>query len=174
MHVRAATPDDLDAIRSFGEAVVPAHYEPLLGQAAARTQFDDWWTVERLSQAIGDGRIVVAEEGGAILGMAEWSLYEGVPTLWKLYVQSQRRGEGIGRRLIAAVSSSLPDDADRLRVETFAVNERAAEFYRREGFRLARSDDHADQSQRVLWFERPVRLGSAAGRPTAPLPRLGR
>jgi ribosomal protein S18 acetylase RimI-like enzyme len=174
MHIRAAAPDELEAIRAFGEAVVPAHYEPLLGQAAAQAQFDDWWTVERLSQAIGDGRVVVAEERGAILGMAEWSSYEGVPTIWKLYVHPRRRGEGIGPRLIAAVSGSLPDDADRLRVETFAVNERASEFYRREGFRLVRSEDHADPTRRVLWFERPVRLGSVAGRHTSALPRLGR
>lgn len=156
MKVRPAAPHELEAVRAFGEATVPAHYEPLLGHAAARAQFDDWWTADRLSRAIGEGRVLVAVADDAILGMAEWSAYEGVPTIWKLYVHPDRRGEGIGPRLLAAVTSSVPQDADRVRVETFAVNERASAFYRREGFRLVRAEESDDPARRVLWFERPL------------------
>jgi ribosomal protein S18 acetylase RimI-like enzyme len=58
-----------------------------------------------------------------------------VPVIWKLCVHPSRRGDGIGPRLIAAITHHLPKGTDRLRVETFAVNQRASAFYEREGFR---------------------------------------
>lgn len=96
MNVRPASLRELEAILDFGATHIPVHYHPLLGSTAAQAQVDDWWTPERMSSAIDEGRVVVAEEHGGILGVAEWSLCEGVPTIWKLYVDPSRRGEGIG------------------------------------------------------------------------------
>lgn len=154
--MRLASPDELEAILDFGAMHIPDHYDPLLGSAAAQAQVDDWWTPERMSAAIGEGRVVVAEEQGEVLGVAEWSLYDGVPTIWKLYVNPSRRGEGIGPRLIAAIEDHLPEGADRIWVETLAVNRRARAFYEREGFREFRTVEHSNPTMNVVWFERSL------------------
>lgn len=154
--MRLALPGELEAILHFGATYIPDHYEPLLGSAAAQAQVDDWWTPERMAAAIGEGRVVVAEEQGGILGVAEWSLYDGVPTIWKLYVDPSRRGEGIGSRLIVAVEDHLPKGVDRIWVETFAVNRRARAFYEREGFREFRTVEHSNPTMNAVWFERSL------------------
>jgi len=156
VNVRLASPDELEAICDFGATYVPEHYEPLLGAAAAQAQVDAWWTRERMSTAINESRVVVAEEQREIVAVAEWSLHEGVPVIWKLYVHPSRRGEGIGPRLIAAITDHLPEGADRLRVETFAVNQRASAFYEREGFRKLCTVEHSNPTMNVVWFERSL------------------
>lgn len=155
--IRSATADDVDAVVDFAEHHVVEHYRPLLGDAAARAQVDDWWTHERLRGAAAEGRLVVATDAeGDVVGVAEWSLYDGHPTVWKLYVHGDRRGEGLGPRLLDAVTASLPDGADRLLVEHFAVSEDAARFYDREGFRAIRTVRGSDPSLDVVWRERPL------------------
>ena len=156
VNVRLALLDELEAICDFGAMVIPDHYQPLLGRAAAQAQVDDWWTQERMSRAIDESRVVVAEEQSEILGVAEWSLYDGVPVVWKLYVHPSRRGEGIEPRLIDAIIDDPPVPADHLRVETFAVNRRACSFYEREGFREFRTVEHSNPTLNVIWFERPL------------------
>lgn len=152
-----ATPQDVDAICGFGLAHIPDHYRPLIGSSAARAQVEDWWTQERIAQAVDVGRVVIVKTGEQITGVAEWGLYEGEPVVWKLYVQPARRGEGIGPALLAIVTECLPPDANRLRVEHFEANTRAAAFYEREGFTLMRTDRHAtDPLLDVVWRERTL------------------
>jgi ribosomal protein S18 acetylase RimI-like enzyme len=127
----------------------------LIGRAEAQDQLR-WWTSERLALAAEDGRVVVAEDRGDVLGVAEWGESEGVPAIWKLYVHSERRGHGIGRALIAAVIEHLAGGADRIRVETFAANVRAVRFYVREGFRIFRTVEHTNPALTVVWLERRV------------------
>ena len=45
--VRAARPDDVEAIWRFGGQVIPGHYAPLIGERAAQEQADTWWSSER-------------------------------------------------------------------------------------------------------------------------------
>lgn len=154
--VRLATSDELEAICEFGAAHIPEHYGPLLGLDAAQAQVDDWWTRERMSRAVDEGRVVVAIEEGDIVGVGEWSLYGGNPVIWKLYVHPSHRSEGIGPRVIAAIIDHLPEGVNRLQVEHFAVNQRASAFYEREGFQELHTVEHSNPVMNVIWRERSL------------------
>lgn len=154
--VRLATPDELEAICEFGAAYIPEHYEPLLGSDAAQAQVDDWWAHGRMSRAVDEGRVVVAIEAGDVVGVGEWSLYDGNPVIWKLYVHPSHRSEGIGPRLIATIIDHLPNGVDRIQVEHFAVNQRAGTFYEREGFRELHKVEQSNPAMTVIWRERSL------------------
>ncbi len=154
MIVRDATAADVAAIVAFGAAHVPDHYRPLIGDEAAQAQVDVWWTNDRIGPAAADGRVAVAEDGGEIVGVAEWSMYDGTPVIWKLYVHPERRRRGIGARLLRHVVAQVPPGTKRLRVEHFAANTRAGRFYDRESFRYVETVPHAsDPRQSVVWRE---------------------
>lgn len=157
MDVRIASAADLAAICDFGAAYIPHHYAPLLGAEAARAQVDNWWNRGRMSRAVAERRVVVAEDQGVLLGVGEWGVYEGVPVIWKLYVHPQHRGAGIGPQLIDAMVGEVPGEKGRVRVETFAVNRRAVDFYERVGFRTVETVEHeTDPALSVVWLERAV------------------
>ncbi len=66
VEVRLAAPTDVAAMVAFGRAVVPPHYTPILGASAAQSQFDLWWTPERMAAAAEAGRVHVAIAGGDV------------------------------------------------------------------------------------------------------------
>jgi GNAT superfamily N-acetyltransferase len=68
-----------------------------------------------MSQAVAEGRVVVAEEEAVVIGVGEWSLFEGVPVIWKLYVDPMHRDKGMGPQLIDAIIDDLPDGWDASR-----------------------------------------------------------
>ncbi|SDG82004.1 GNAT family N-acetyltransferase [Klenkia brasiliensis] len=145
--LRSAGPDDVPALVRFGEQVVPAHYAPLIGEAAARAQVRDWWRPEQLAEAVAAGQVVLAEDDGALVGMAQRGRWGADDVVWKLYVHPDQRGAGLGPRLLAEVTRGL--DGGRVLLEHFAANERAAAFYEREGFVV----DHVETSAvgDVVW-----------------------
>ncbi|HSJ83303.1 MAG TPA: GNAT family N-acetyltransferase [Acidimicrobiia bacterium] len=157
MEVRVALPADLEGICEFGATYIPQHYGPLLGAEAAQAQVDIWWNRDRMSQAVGEGRVVLAEDEEGVIGVGEWSLFEGAPVIWKLYVHPLHRGEGIGPRLMDAIIEGLQDEADHIQVEHFAVNLRAGAFYEREGFKEIRTvEDLTNPVMNVIWRERTL------------------
>jgi GNAT superfamily N-acetyltransferase len=157
MDVRVASPADLEGICEFGATHIPRHYGPLLGSAAAQAQVDKWWNRDHMSQAVAEGRVVVAEEEAVVIGVGEWSLFEGVPVIWKLYVHPVHRDKGIGPQLINAIIDDLPDEMERIQVEHFAVNRRAGAFYEREGFSEIRTvENPTNPTMNVVWRERSL------------------
>ncbi len=158
--VREAEPADVAGICAFGARVVPDVYRPLIGDEGARHQVDAWWTEERMGTAVGGGQVVVAELDGGIVGVGERGEWEGDHVIWKLYVDPELRGRGIGKDLIAGLVAQLPADATRFCVEHFAANERAGRFYAREGFRRMRvAHSASDPAQDVVWRVRELRPG---------------
>lgn len=158
VHVRRAGVADLDAVAAFGAAVVPAHYEPILGAEAARRQVDDWWTTERLAAAQAAGDLHLVEQDGRVVGVAEVGTWQDEPVLWKLYVHPDVRGRGVGPALLRAVVAALPAGTERLLLEHFAGNTRAAAFYEREGFTHLRTDPapDGDPAAATVWLSRPT------------------
>lgn len=154
MEIRRATPDDVGEVRAFGRRYIPDHYLPLIGADAAQQQVERWWTSARLLPAAHDGRLFIAEQGSEIIGVAEWSLYEGKPVIWKLYIHPQHRGRGIGPQFLSSIIGDLPSGTAGLQVEHFAANDRAAAFYEREGFRELRTvEDKTNPALSVTWGE---------------------
>ncbi|WP_089772953.1 GNAT family N-acetyltransferase [Ruania alba] len=164
VQVRDAVGEDVPAICAFGEAHIPPHYTPLIGAEAAHTQVRTWWSPEHVRDAVARRTIVVAEEAGAVVGVAQCGRYGADTVIYKLYVHPDLRGRGIGPDLVAALEARLPDGTGRLWIEHFAANTRAAAFYDREGFVV----DHVDEDPSaipalaVVWRVRPVRKNPGA------------
>lgn len=156
--VRDARAADVGEICRFGEAHIPPHYAPLIGEAAAAAQVRRWWDARGISDAVASGLVVVADAGGELVGVAQRGSAGTDHVVYKLYVHPAHRGRGIGPMLLAAVTERLPHDATRLAIEHFAGNRRAAEFYEREGFAVDRVEPSpaGNPALDVVWRSRPV------------------
>ncbi len=155
--VRDAEPGDVAAICGFGARVVPGLYRPLLGEESARSQVDMWWTRERIGAAVSARETVVAESDGEIVGVGERGTWEGEHVIWKLYVDPELRGRGIGKDLVTGLIAQLPPGTPRIRVEHFEANGRAGRFYEREGFAYLHTREHPENpALNVVWRERDL------------------
>jgi ribosomal protein S18 acetylase RimI-like enzyme len=88
------------------------------------------------------GRFLVAVEGEKTIGFAAlsflWTLERGGRAAWldELYVVPERRGAGIGRKLLhAAMEVAAAAGCRAVDLEIDGEHQRAASLYRREGFR---------------------------------------
>jgi GNAT superfamily N-acetyltransferase len=157
--VRAAETSDVAAICAFGEEHIRAHYTPLIGAQAAEAQVRHWWNEAHIASAVAAGLVVVAESDGDLVGVAQRGRHGADHAVYKLYVHPRKRGHGIGPKLLDALVDQLPADADRLYIEHFAANERAGQFYEREGFTVERFEPGPGDDPRlgVVWRVRPLR-----------------
>jgi ribosomal protein S18 acetylase RimI-like enzyme len=156
--IRKAGASDLDAIVAFGSAVVPPHYEPIIGAAAAQAQLD-WWRSERMAPAAEAGRVHVAVVDDNIVGVCETGELNGEQVIWKLYVAPEFRNRSLGAELLRRVIGSLPVDVDHVLVEHVAGNTAAARFYEREGFTVVRVDPataSGSVNDAVVWRRRAI------------------
>lgn len=154
--IRSATNADVAAILAFGQAVVPAHYTPIIGAKAAATQLD-WWTQSIVGDAVDRGRELVAVgPGGGLVGVCETGEFDGAYVIWKLYVRPDQRSSGVGAALLRTAIDARPADADEVWLEHFAGNVDAARFYDREGFVPVRVDpaETGDPAADVVWRRR--------------------
>ena len=113
----------------------------------------------------GWGRILVAEEGGSIVGYAafEHERWNRRTALWHLYVAPPHRGGGVGRALVEAVAAQARGAGMRcVWLETSTLAYPAIAFYRRLGFELCGLDaslyDPAweGEEETALYFSRAV------------------
>ncbi|MFC7218399.1 GNAT family N-acetyltransferase [Streptomyces polyrhachis] len=150
--IREAVPSDTEGVRAVGLAAWPPTYTPLAGARYVESRLAVWWSTQSTARGIAAGNVLVAEVAGGpeasgagsrIVGMAGLGERGGVPVLWKLYVLPSYHGRGVGSALMAAVRARLKAaGAERLHLEYMAGNERAAAFYRAQGFReFARTPD---------------------------------
>jgi GNAT superfamily N-acetyltransferase len=156
--VRDARPDDVPQLCRFGEAHIRAHYAPLIGAAAAEDQVRTWWNEEHFARAVAAGLVVVAEADGRLVGVGQRGRDGAEHVVYKLYLDPAHRGSGLGPQLIDALIRQLPGDADRLYIEHFAANERAGEFYEREGFTVQRTEPSStgNPALAVVWRARDL------------------
>lgn len=154
--VRDAEHDDVAAICRFGEAHIRPHYAPLIGAEAADEQVRRWWNETHVGAAVAEGLVVVAEADGQILGVGQRGRSGADHVVYKLYVDPEHRGRGLGPQLLAAITRQLPADADRLCIEHFVANERAGAFYEREGFTVERieASPTEDPALGIVWRAR--------------------
>jgi len=144
MQIRDATERDIAAIRELGEAAWHDTYAALTPPGYVEDGLARWWSEAALASAIGspEALVLVAEEGAALVGVAEMGLdaERHTATLWKLYVARERRGQGVGTALLHAAILCLPTGIATLFTEYLQANRRAAAFYAAHGF----VEDHED------------------------------
>lgn len=112
---------------------------------------------ETLARSVVTGNARVAHDDGGIVGFVTFEPDTGsyetdatTGTVTNLFVRPDRRGEGVGRELLAAAERALSEGgADAVSLEVMARNEAARRFYRREGYgqhRVTMSKALADES----------------------------
>ncbi|WP_052249675.1 GNAT family N-acetyltransferase [Tateyamaria sp. ANG-S1] len=130
--VRDAEPSDARALAALHAKSWRASYGPYVPKEALGAPLDvnmrarwDTWPADRL--------ILLAEEGGAVLGFA--AVVRGaVPLLDNLHVDPDARSTGIGARLLSMVAARLQGEGSTaLRLIVIADNARARHFYVRMG-----------------------------------------
>lgn len=159
VNVRRANLDDLDAIVAFGSAVIPPYYTPILGERAAQAQLA-WWSLDRMAPAVETNRVHVAATDRDVVGVCETGELAGEQVIWKLYLAPEYRGRSLGVDLLRQAIASLPQGVDRVDVEHFAGNTRAAKFYEREGFKVIRTDPAPtgeSPNSGIVWRRRQLR-----------------
>lgn len=104
---------------------------------------------EAVRAAIGRAEVCVYEDGGQILGFV--GIVEDY--IAGIFVKKEFRSAGIGRELL----ENGKKNHKRLLLDVFAENERALEFYVREGFRIDMErvgDDTGKKEYRMVWLSR--------------------
>lgn len=150
--IRAATFNDIEAIRSLGADVWREVYSTLLPEGYIESALAQWWSSEHFQNAITDSNqiVLVAESATELIGVAQTAILQPTEAmLWKLYVRSGWRNKGLGRRMIEETIRRLPPEVAVLRTEYYAANERAGMFYRKLGFVFDFIEESSYQGQKV-------------------------
>ncbi|GAA4425001.1 GNAT family N-acetyltransferase [Georgenia halophila] len=157
--VRTAEFQDIAAITRFGEAHIRPHYAPLIGVEAADDQVRNWWNETHIGAAVTQALVVVTVADGQLLGVGQRGRNGNDHVIYKLYVHPQHRGQGVGPKLLDALTKQLPTGADRLYIEHVAANKRAGAFYEREGFTVERIEPSptGDPELAQVWRVRQLR-----------------
>ena len=135
MEVRAATPDDADAIREVARRSLIASYamSPDTIDGAVR----QWYDEDAFSEILDDGdrQFLVAERDGEVVGFADAVVNGDVGDLLWLHVHPDYRGEGTARRLLDETGEALRErGVDELRGMVLSANSEGNSFYRHHGF----------------------------------------
>ncbi|MEP6909283.1 MAG: GNAT family N-acetyltransferase [Actinomycetota bacterium] len=82
-----------------------------------------------------DGRVVVAEADGEVVGMAKGELREGVAHVSLVYVRPEARGQGGGKDLVRDLAAYFREQgAEHVSLNVEVPNEEALAYWRRLGF----------------------------------------
>ncbi|GAA1234208.1 GNAT family N-acetyltransferase [Oryzihumus leptocrescens] len=133
-----------DATSADGEAVadvfLAARHTAMPWLWSPRTEEEVRWWFGGLPERT-DGRVLVAERDGAVVGFAEVLPGE----LNHLYVDPQAQGGGVGTALFSRATELEPEGFE---LWTFQRNARARAFYEARGCREVYETDGADNEER--------------------------
>jgi ribosomal protein S18 acetylase RimI-like enzyme len=134
--VRDARAADIPGIQRVAERAWRRDYS--LTRETAEAAVRDWYGDGRMHAEVdsNDSPVVVAEDGDDVVGFAHGvvSPTEGFGTVLRLYVDPDRRREGVGRALLSAIEARLAEDCHRLQATVLSANEAGRAFYRAAGY----------------------------------------
>jgi GNAT superfamily N-acetyltransferase len=137
--VRRAAADEWERLRELrlrALADTPDAFGATLAESLARSD-DDWR--RRFAPREGSVNVVAVDEDGSFVGMASGFLDDEDPEvayLVGMFVVPERRGRGLGRRLVGAVESwAAETGVRRLELEVNPSVPAAAHLYESCGFR---------------------------------------
>lgn len=139
MTINQATDDDVEAVRQVAERSWTTDYPEILTRETAEEAVTEWYAPERIAAELEDDRtlVLVAEREGQIVGFAHatWNDDEGEGYVLRIYVDPDRRREGVGRELLEATCQALRErGVDRINAMVLADNDPGNAFYERFGF----------------------------------------
>jgi ribosomal protein S18 acetylase RimI-like enzyme len=134
IHIRRATPDDLDEVVDLLAAQLAEHDIPI-----ARTELA--FAAEGILRVAERGFVLLAVAAEGVAGVAcvsySWTVERGGRVAWldELYVIPTRREHGIGNALLGEVIAAAATDGCRtVELEVETSHARAEHLYRRHGF----------------------------------------
>lgn len=137
-----------------------------------KASFPQPWPFEAFETFVGEPGFLVADEGERVIGyvVSDTVLYHGRPVghVKDLAVHPDRRGEGVGRRLLERALAVLSaDGVRRVKLEVRENNERARSLYRSFGFETRRTiPGYYDDGEAARVMVRSLDSGPDAGRET--------
>lgn len=155
MELRTASRSDLPAIRRVAAASLEASYDDVLDEQVRDEAVETWYgDRQRLTDGetggldagggladtidTGDSAVVVAEDGGEIVGFAQGSLVEGADTVGRIewiHVDPDHRGSGAGSRLLDRIEAELASvGASRIEGRVLEGNRDGKSFYTQRGY----------------------------------------
>jgi len=148
VRIRPARPSDASAVQSVARESWTVAYDDILDAETIDRKIDEWYDADDLAESIdrSAGVFLVAEdrESDAVVGFVQVgpaSEDDGgtAYVLARIYLLPDRRGEGIGTRLLdQAIGAIRERGAETLRLGVFAANDVAVEFYESRGFERVR------------------------------------
>jgi GNAT superfamily N-acetyltransferase len=131
---------DIASLGSLLKTCWHAAYDPILGQReatdAGRRVYSKFqlglWVLQSILVRRG-WTMLVALQGGDMIGLAMAHLDEAGVVLYMLYVRPDRQGQGVGSALLDAVLARYPS-AKAIRLEVLKDNTAAIAWYRTKGF----------------------------------------
>ncbi|MCI5075843.1 GNAT family N-acetyltransferase [Oricola sp.] len=114
-------------------------YDSIYGKEKVAELTAAWHSVDALKQRMTKPRseFVVCDDGAEISGMAFVSQIDAdTSMLHQLYVRPAAQGAGVGKKLLIEVEACFPD-VRKIRLEVEEANDRAVDFYGRNGFKKA-------------------------------------
>ena len=88
------------------------------------------------------GECYVAESGGAVVGLLRWNrFWDEVPFCTLLYIEEKRRGQGLGRALVARWEADMRALGHGMAMTSTQSDEDAQYFWRALGYKDAGSFD---------------------------------
>lgn len=147
LDVRPATVEDIDALRRVSRRAWHAAHAPIVGADTVEEFLADYYDEASFRAAVrDDDTILRVAVDDAPVGFASASPTDGDDAtfvLGRIYVLPDRWGEGVGRRLLAAVETAVERrGGERVRLAVMADNDRAVRFYEAAGY--VRCDDFYD------------------------------
>jgi len=131
--IRSATPDDAKAVRSLVEVVLPATYDGIHPDYAAR-ELAEWELVD-LPEKLAEGVYVLAEVNGRVVGLASAIVDDrGRFVMSTLHVHPDHQGSRLGSRLLTEVADLVEAP---LWTRYPEGDDNAAAFCERHGFEVA-------------------------------------
>ena len=159
--VQPAEVDEVQAIKKVLSETWIDTYGPFLPAEVIKKVTELWHSPETLAAEIENARVffhVAKNEQGAIVGL----LTAGRPSddivnIGRLYVLPGYQRQGIGGKLLEACAAAFPE-AQRLRLEVEAQNEKGMAFYRKQGFEeVSRKEEKIEETTlEVVEMERQL------------------
>ena len=137
--VRVETPEQIAAVVALAEDIWMRHYVPIIGAAQVRYMLAKFQSPAAIARQIAaDGyEYYLAPDAGYLALVPDPA--EKAMWLSKIYVREERRGEGLGRALVAFAENRCREwGCAELRLTVNRHNAGSIAFYGRMGFRKTR------------------------------------
>lgn len=138
LSIRTPTLDELPIISALLRETWHATYDRIIGAGKVELLSSQWHSVARLTQERGDRRChsLVAILAGIVAFASTRKNDDGSTQLARFYVRPNWHGQGIGKKLLAAILADLPAGTT-VKLDVLEDNIEAVAFYTGEGFLAA-------------------------------------